>query len=452
MAPPVVTIREIAAHENQEVELRGWLYNKRSSGKLHFLQVRDGTGIIQAVVFKNDVSPELFSRRGPHRPGDVRSIVRGTVKEDARSPHRLRARGEGPRGRLRGARSTPSRPRSTASASSWSTATSGCAPRGSTPSCACGTTVDQGHPRLLRRARLHAGRRAHLHARRLRGHLARSSRSDYFDGKALPHPVRPALHGGRRRGASARSTASGRPSAPRRPRPAATSPSSGWWSPRSPSWSSRRTWTSPRTSSAIIVERVLESASRSWQGPGARRREARERADAVPAHHLQRGHRGPAEGGPPGEVGRRLRRRRGDGARQPVRPAGDRHRYPAELKAFYFKRDPRTRRLALGWTCSRPRATARSSAAASARTTSRRWRQRIDEHNLPREAFEWYLDLRKYGTRPARRLRPGHRAHGGLDLRPAPRARDDPVPAHDGADHAVAPRATPKSRRFQCRG
>ena len=51
------------------------------------------------------------------------------------------------------------------------------------------------------------------------------------------------------------------------------------------------------------------------------------------------------------------------------------HRYPAEMKAFYFKKDPKDPRVALGWTCSRPRATARSSAAASARTTSPRSRR-----------------------------------------------------------------------------
>jgi asparaginyl-tRNA synthetase len=85
MAPPVVTIREIAAHENQEVELRGWLYNKRSSGKLHFLQLRDGTGVIQAVVFKNDVPPEQFTR-ADHIGQETALIVRGLVKKDARSP------------------------------------------------------------------------------------------------------------------------------------------------------------------------------------------------------------------------------------------------------------------------------------------------------------------------------------------------------------------------------
>ena len=85
MALPVVTIRDIAAHENQEVELRGWLYNKRSSGKLHFLQVRDGTGVIQAVVFKNDVPPEQFTR-ADHLGQETALVVRGLVRKDARSP------------------------------------------------------------------------------------------------------------------------------------------------------------------------------------------------------------------------------------------------------------------------------------------------------------------------------------------------------------------------------
>ena len=55
-----IYIKDVAKYENQEVKIRGWVYNKRSSGKLHFLQVRVGSAEIQAVVFKGDVSPELF--------------------------------------------------------------------------------------------------------------------------------------------------------------------------------------------------------------------------------------------------------------------------------------------------------------------------------------------------------------------------------------------------------
>ena len=51
-----IWIRDIKDYEGKEVTLQGWLYNKRSSGKLHFLQLRDGTAEIQAVVFKGNVS------------------------------------------------------------------------------------------------------------------------------------------------------------------------------------------------------------------------------------------------------------------------------------------------------------------------------------------------------------------------------------------------------------
>src|SRR5713101_7039285 len=82
---PWVYIEDIAQHEGQEVSLRGWLYNKRSSGKLHFLQVRDGTGIIQCVVFQNDVPREQFER-AEHLTQESALIVSGTVRAERRAP------------------------------------------------------------------------------------------------------------------------------------------------------------------------------------------------------------------------------------------------------------------------------------------------------------------------------------------------------------------------------
>ena len=80
-----VWIEDISKYEGKEVLLQGWLYNRRSSGKLHFLQVRDGTGIIQCVVFKGDVSPELFDLAD--RISQESAIeVCGRVKRDERSP------------------------------------------------------------------------------------------------------------------------------------------------------------------------------------------------------------------------------------------------------------------------------------------------------------------------------------------------------------------------------
>ncbi|GEJ56188.1 asparagine--tRNA ligase [Anaeromyxobacter diazotrophicus] len=84
MFPPVY-IADIAAHEGQEVTLHGWLHNRRSSGKLHFLQVRDGTGVIQCVVFKGNVTPEVF-QEADHLPQETSLAVTGLVKKDARSP------------------------------------------------------------------------------------------------------------------------------------------------------------------------------------------------------------------------------------------------------------------------------------------------------------------------------------------------------------------------------
>src|SRR3984885_14900660 len=60
MSSPITSIAEIGKHDGQSVTLRGWLYNLRESGKLLFPQFRDGSGVIQGVVPKNGVPPEVF--------------------------------------------------------------------------------------------------------------------------------------------------------------------------------------------------------------------------------------------------------------------------------------------------------------------------------------------------------------------------------------------------------
>lgn len=80
-----IAIKDIAGYKDKEVVLKGWLYNKRSSGKLHFLQVRDGYGIIQCVVFEGEVSDEIFELAGTITQESSLEVT-GVVREDKRSP------------------------------------------------------------------------------------------------------------------------------------------------------------------------------------------------------------------------------------------------------------------------------------------------------------------------------------------------------------------------------
>jgi asparaginyl-tRNA synthetase len=83
--PAIVEIRNIANYSGQKVVLRGWLYNLRTSGKILFPLVRDGTGIIQGVVVKNAVTPEVFERvRGLTQESSLR--VTGKVRAEKRAP------------------------------------------------------------------------------------------------------------------------------------------------------------------------------------------------------------------------------------------------------------------------------------------------------------------------------------------------------------------------------
>ncbi|HET55782.1 MAG TPA: asparagine--tRNA ligase [Ignavibacteria bacterium] len=79
----MVYINKLAEHVGQEVTLKGWLYNKRSSGKLQFLMLRDGTGLVQCVVFKGNVSDDIFN--AAKKLTQESSIeITGTVKKDER--------------------------------------------------------------------------------------------------------------------------------------------------------------------------------------------------------------------------------------------------------------------------------------------------------------------------------------------------------------------------------
>ncbi len=83
-APPVY-INQLAGHVGETVTLRGWLYNLRTSGKLLFPQLRDGTGVVQCVVFKKNVSEELWDAL-KHLGQESALSITGTVRADERAP------------------------------------------------------------------------------------------------------------------------------------------------------------------------------------------------------------------------------------------------------------------------------------------------------------------------------------------------------------------------------
>ncbi|NDJ86960.1 MAG: asparagine--tRNA ligase [Chloroflexi bacterium] len=80
-----ISIADIANYEGQEVTLQGWLYNKTGKGKLQFLKVRDGTGIVQCVAFKKEMPEEAFevARRIPQ---ETSLLLTGMVRKDERAP------------------------------------------------------------------------------------------------------------------------------------------------------------------------------------------------------------------------------------------------------------------------------------------------------------------------------------------------------------------------------
>src|SRR5215471_16510791 len=82
---PVVTIESLGGHVGETVTLRGWLASRRSSGKVHFLQVRDGTGTVQCVMGRNDVAADVFAR-ADHLPQETSLELTGEVRADKRAP------------------------------------------------------------------------------------------------------------------------------------------------------------------------------------------------------------------------------------------------------------------------------------------------------------------------------------------------------------------------------
>ena len=85
MSRPWVTVDRLKDHIGETVELRGWVYNTRSSGKIRFLILRDGSGIVQAILYSADKNSPLFQRFDTLTM-ESSVVIWGKVKEEPRAP------------------------------------------------------------------------------------------------------------------------------------------------------------------------------------------------------------------------------------------------------------------------------------------------------------------------------------------------------------------------------
>ena len=216
----MVTIDDLGAHVGETVTLRGWLASRRSSGKVHFLQVRDGTGTVQCVMGKNDVAADALRTRRSSPAGDLaRGDGRGARRHAGAA--RRRARRRRPARAARADRRVSDRSQGSRHRVS---------PRAPPPLAALEPPArGAAHPRrggaggarVPRRPRLPRLRRAHPHPGRVRGH------DHPLPGRVLrrhrlPDAERAALRRGGRAGVRQGVRLRARPSARRSRRRAAT--------------------------------------------------------------------------------------------------------------------------------------------------------------------------------------------------------------------------------------
>lgn len=83
--PENIRVADIARHDGQEVTVQGWVYNRTHKGKLVFLLVRDGSGFVQCVAFKGDLDEAVFDELA-HLPQESSLVITGPVRADGRAP------------------------------------------------------------------------------------------------------------------------------------------------------------------------------------------------------------------------------------------------------------------------------------------------------------------------------------------------------------------------------
>jgi asparaginyl-tRNA synthetase len=412
---PHAYVADIARHEGQEVTLRGWLHGRRSSGKLHFLQVRDGTGTIQCVVFKGNVTPEVF-HEADHLPQETSLTVTGSVKKDPRSPLGFELDVKDLRVVARPAREYPLGHK------------------------------DHGVAFLMDQRHLWMRSPRQNVILRVRHSVERAIR-DFFDGRGFTLVDAPVFTPSACEGTStlfevpyfdlgkAYLTQSGQLYME------AAAMALGKVYCFGPTFRAEKSKTRRHLTEFWMVEPEVafmdlegdmqlmeEFVSHVVQTVLSRHRDeiARvlerdvSRLDAVrppfpritytdAVEVIRRAQAAQRASLPPEEAAKLPPMMQwgddiGGDEETLVASAYDRpvmvHRYPAEMKAFYFKKDPADPRVALGCDVLAPEGYGEIIGGGQREDDLATLEHAVEHHGLPREAFEWYLDLRRYGTVP----------------------------------------------------
>jgi asparaginyl-tRNA synthetase len=411
MSSPVTTIAEIGKHDGQTVTIRGWLYNLRESGKLLFPQFRDGSGIIQGVVPKNAVIPEVFDTvKTLTQESSV--IIEGKVRADKRAPggYELDVANVQVLQRVPESDPYPITPKEH------------------------GTDFLMEHRHLWVRSQRQAA------ILRVRAEIIKAAR-DFFDERGFTLTDPPIITPAACEGTStlfpvdyfdeqAFLTQSGQLYVE------ATAMALGKVYSFGPTFRAEKSKTrrhltefwmvEPEVAYAelddimelaeglisFIVKRCLEKRRADLQTIGRDISKLEKIAPPFPrisyddaVKNLQEGHaKGALEskfewGGDLGSPDETYLSAQFD---KPVMV----HRYPAKVKAFYMEPDPQRPELALCVDVLAPEGYGEIIGGSQRMASHELLLQRIHEHGLPEEAFKWYLDLRKFGSVP----------HGGFGM------------------------------------
>lgn len=390
-------IKDLSEYVGKEVSLRGWLYNKRSSGKVKFLILRDGTGYLQCVYFKGNVSEEIFEIAD--KIGQESSIeVTGLVKSEPRAPGGYELDATGLKV-ISEAHEYPITPK------------------------------DHGIEFLMDNRHLWLRSSRQVAILKIRHRIVKAIR-DFFDGKGFTLVDTPILTPAACEGTStlfetpyfdlgkAYLTQSGQLYAE------AGAMAFGKAYTFGPTFRAEKSKTrrhltefwmvepevafADLNSDMDLAEEFLEYIVQTVLKDMEEELKVLER-DTSMLKNVKR----PLPRVSYDEAVEILKKNGGEfewgndfggGDETIISNQFDRpvmvHRYPAEVKAFYMKRDPENEKLALAVDVLAPEGYGEIIGGSQREDDFDKLLKRLEEHDLPKEAFDWYLDLRKYGSVP----------------------------------------------------